>query len=64
MAIGEILSVIAQLFYYGAWASLLFIPYWMFLYFSNEKKQIELQEQNKLVNENELVMESPSLRKE
>lgn len=39
MTAGELLTNFSAITYYGGWASLLFIPYWMCLFFSNEKKK-------------------------
>ena len=61
MSAGEIVSFIAQVFYYGGWASLLLIPYGMFVVFSKEKKELE---RNALIFEEQMTVEAPLLKKE
>lgn len=39
----DIIEVVAKGLYIGGYASFLFIPYWMCLYFSNEKKKKQVQ---------------------
>lgn len=35
----EITELIMSIIYYGSYGALLFVPYWIWLYFSNEKKK-------------------------
>ena len=61
MSAGELVSLISEVFYYGGWASLLLIPYGMFVVFSKEKKELE---RNPLVFEEQMTVEAPLLKKE
>ena len=61
MSAGELVSFVSAVFYYGGWASLLLIPYGMFVVFSKEKKELE---RNSLVFEEQMTVEAPLLKKE